>query len=105
MVDLLSDHFEVDHCADPREVLTFLRRKAYSCMITDLAMPYLSGHQVVQAVQAEYPSMPLIVMSGCASNDPRLLAVMKLGCAAILPKPLPDADEIVAAIKKAIATR
>lgn|GEM_PF-3266017 len=105
LVDLLSEDFDVDHCMDPREAMSFLRRQVYACLITDLAMPHMPGHQVVQATHAEFPQLPVIVMSGCAPNDPRLVAVVEIGCSAILPKPLPVAQDIVAAIKKAIATR
>jgi two-component system NtrC family response regulator len=82
-----------------------LRDRAFDCLMTDLAMPNMSGRQIVEAVKAEFPNLPILVMSGRATSDPEVTSVMGLGCAGILTKPLPNSEDIVQTIKKAIATR
>jgi CheY-like chemotaxis protein len=61
------------HAADAAEDgptgLALLPRQRYDLIITDLRMPHMSGWDVVEAVRQQVPRMPLIVISGFATDD------------------------------------
>jgi len=105
LADLLSDEFEVSYLIDPRQTLDQLHQSHYACLLTDLSMPHMSGKELVEMVRVDFPQLPIVVMSGRTASDPAVAEVLALGCAGILPKPLPFVEAIVEVIKKAIATR
>ncbi len=55
-------------------------------VLLDWTLPRLSGGQVVQALQACRPEVPIVVLSGMDEEDLRL-TVRDLGLAAYLQKP------------------
>lgn len=67
--------------------LNVLESTSVNVLITDLGLPVLSGNDLIQAVTAWYPGIPILVVSG--SQDPALLdAALQLGALRIHPKPL-----------------
>jgi DNA-binding NtrC family response regulator len=64
-------------------------------------MPDVDGEQVVLALRAAHPSLPVVLASGCAADDgaARLAA---LGAARFLAKPW-TAEALEAAVRGAIA--
>jgi len=41
-----------------------MKQQPYEVVITDLGMPDIDGHQVTQAIKAESPNLPVIMMTG-----------------------------------------
>jgi len=60
---------EADAAEDGPTGLALLPRQRYDLIITDLRMPHMSGWDVVEAVRQQVPRMPLIVISGFATDD------------------------------------
>ena len=52
---------------DSRAVLPLLAEQDVGVMVLDLTMPHLSGHALLEQVAADYPDIPVIVMT--ATND------------------------------------
>jgi CheY-like chemotaxis protein len=49
------------------EALEILRREAHlDLVITDQAMPRMSGTQLIEAIKAEWPGLPVILATGYA---------------------------------------
>jgi two-component system response regulator FixJ len=75
------------------------QRSRSSCVILDLAMPGLSGHDVQLSLAAHAVRTPVIVIS--AQDNPTLLAqCVADGACAMLRKPL-RAGELLEAIRRA----
>lgn len=67
--DLLSDVHEC-HTADRAEqALAYLELESYDAVITDIAMPGLSGREILKQIQETHPATPVIVISGNANED------------------------------------
>ena len=67
--------------------LDLLERTAVHVLVTDLGLPVLSGNELIQAVTAWYPGIPILVVSG--SQDPATLdAALQYGALRIHPKPI-----------------
>jgi DNA-binding NtrC family response regulator len=62
-------------------------------VVTDLAMPNLDGKGLARWLQARYPSVPLILMTG-QEFDPTALGELERIFAAVLPKPV-DMDRLL----------
>ena len=73
----------------------------FDAAVVDVAMPDLDGEEVVRALHAARPSLPVVLASGCAADDAsgRFAA---LGAARFLAKPW-TAEALEAAVRGAIA--
>jgi CheY-like chemotaxis protein len=74
-------------------------------VLTDVLLPEADGLEVIRAVQKEFPSVPLIAMSGGSARLPgtdALQLARLLRARAILPKPFSE-DDLLAAIALALA--
>jgi CheY-like chemotaxis protein len=60
--------------------------KAFDLVVTDLAMPPMTGFDVAQAVLALRPEVPVLLTSGYMRTEDRDAAVA-LGVRDVLPKP------------------
>jgi DNA-binding NtrC family response regulator len=105
--ETLSELFNSDHevhTADRAEqALTFLEFENYDAILTDLAMPGLSGRDLLDHIQQTTPNIPVIVMSGTfgAGDGPEVLA---LGAFAYFSKPF-EPREIEAAVNQALEAK
>jgi CheY-like chemotaxis protein len=61
--------YEADGAEDGGQSLALLERHLYDLVITDLQMPSMSGWDVVNAVRGRLPMMPMIMISGFATED------------------------------------
>ena len=99
--ELLSAAHEC-HTADRAEqALAYLDIQSYDVVLTDLAMPRLSGRDLLAHIQKEHPTTPVIVISGMfEKNDAR--EIINAGAFAYFAKPF-ILEEIEAAVERAIA--
>ncbi len=67
------------------EALELLKTETPEIVLTDLQMPEMDGLQLVQAVRATYPLLPVILMTGQGSEDIAIKA-LKGGAASYVPK-------------------
>ena len=66
-------------------------------VITDIEMPSIDGHQVLQNIREIAPDLPTIVISGASDEN-----VAGIEAALILRKPF-EPDELVKAVKRILA--
>lgn len=66
---LKSLGYETDDAEGGVQGLALLERLQYDVVITDLQMPNMSGWDVVKAVRGRQLTMPMIMISGSATDD------------------------------------
>jgi DNA-binding NtrC family response regulator len=99
---LLMENHEC-HTADRAEqALAFLEFENYDAILTDLAMPGLSGRELLAHVKKTQPGTPVIVISGMGSDKENELR--QLGAFAYFTKPF-QLEEIEEAVTRAINSR
>ncbi len=70
---------------DGREALAVIDRGRPDIVLTDLQMPEMDGLELVEAVHAKYPMIPVILMTAHGSEDIAIQALQK-GAASYVPK-------------------
>ncbi|MBA4136003.1 MAG: hypothetical protein C0518_01650 [Opitutus sp.] len=91
---------EVEHPVDA--VSRFARRPdAYDLVITDFAMPALSGAALIRSVRTHRPGMPIILISGFVDAE-RKQELEECGASLILRKPV-SLDELASAVRRGLA--
>jgi DNA-binding NtrC family response regulator len=101
--DLLGTTHEC-HTADRAEqALAFLEFETYDVILTDLAMPGLSGRDLLAHVQKTHPTTPVIVVSE-TFGEAEGSTLREMGAFAYCAKPL-RLEEIEDAVVRAIAAR
>jgi CheY-like chemotaxis protein len=71
--------------ADGREALDAIDREPPDIVLTDLQMPEMDGLELVQAIRARHPTVPVILMTAHGSEDIAIQALQK-GAASYVPK-------------------
>ena len=56
-------------CQDSRDVLDRLSRKDIRLVLLDLTMPHLSGQELMEMINIEYPEIVVIIISGLNQVD------------------------------------
>lgn len=101
--DLLSDKYECNTASMAEEALQYIEVETYDAILTDIAMPGLTGLELLQKIQLSNPSTPVILISGKGSEqDPK--ALMDLGAFAYVTKPF-NLDELEEVVERALTRR
>jgi len=91
--------FEVLLAYSGEEGLNYIRSRGnqVQLILLDLAMPGLSGVDVLGSIKQEYPEVPVIIMSGYITDKGEVAA---LGATDVLQKPflLSDIEELVKSV-------
>jgi CheY-like chemotaxis protein len=66
---LRSDGHAVDVARNGDEAMAMFRSRQYDVIITDQAMPHLSGVQLALAVKEISPTLPIIMMTGYGPGE------------------------------------
>jgi CheY-like chemotaxis protein/anti-sigma regulatory factor (Ser/Thr protein kinase) len=83
---LLEDAgFEVESAGDGVAALSALRKKEFDLLVTDLQMPRMDGLALVEAVRAEHPKVPVVLVTAHGSEEIAARA-LKAGAASYVPK-------------------
>jgi DNA-binding NarL/FixJ family response regulator len=83
------------------EVLERLQQDKFDVLLTDLNMPGISGAELIVRVKAQYPDLPILVLS--MHNEPHLVAgVLKAGANGYITKDC-EPDVLLTAIRKVAA--
>jgi len=83
---LLREQFEVRTFANPREVMRALEEDAPQVLVSDIRMPGSSGIDLLAAVKARHPGLPVIIMTAFSDLDSAVSAFQG-GAFEYLPKP------------------
>lgn len=100
---LRRDGFDVIGVEDGHQALEALGEHHVDLVITDLKMPRLDGMEVLKHLAAEYPRVPVIMITAHGTVDTAVEA-LKLGAFDYITKPF-DRDELRGAVMKAARTR
>jgi CheY-like chemotaxis protein/anti-sigma regulatory factor (Ser/Thr protein kinase) len=79
------DGWTAAFAADGNEALAALERQRPDVVLTDMLMPEMDGLQLVQAVHAKFPLVPVILMTAHGSEDLAIRA-LQAGAASYVPK-------------------
>lgn len=89
--------------SDSSGVLELLTQEPVAVIILDLRMPKVSGLELLPKIVAEYPDIPVILMT---ANDEieTVVEAMRMGAFDYLTKPV-DTSRLVASVRKALEMR
>jgi DNA-binding NtrC family response regulator len=90
-------------CRDSQQVLPLLAEKEIEVMLLDLWMPHVSGEELLAAAAAEFPDLPVIVVTGVNEVE-TAVRCMKSGAFEYLVKPV-DKERLLTAVGRAIEIR
>ena len=79
------DGWKAAFAGDGNEALSLLEGQRPDVVLTDMLMPEMDGLQLVQAVHAKYPLVPVILMTAHGSEDLAIRALQS-GAASYVPK-------------------
>ena len=90
-------------CGDSREVMSVLGRQEIEIMLLDLWMPHLSGEELLRQIAAEYPDVPVVIVTG-ADDVETAVTCMKQGALDYIVKPV-EKSRLVSSVKRGIELR
>jgi len=90
-------------CQDSREVIPLLKEREVELMLLDLRMPYLSGDELLPMITADFPEIPVVVITGANDVD-TAVKCMKLGAFDYMVKPV-ERSRLVGGVKRAVELR
>ncbi len=102
LYDLLSDKYECDTASMAEEALQYIAVEKYDAILTDIAMPGLTGVELLKKIQEHDSATPVILISGKGSEQAQ--ALVELGAFAYVTKPF-NLDEIEQVVERAIENR
>ena len=84
-----SEHLDFDSFASGEEFLTALPPDAQGCVVMDIRMPGLTGHDVQEGLKRRGQTIPVIALSAQDDAESRQRA-RALGAVAFFRKPVDD---------------
>jgi CheY-like chemotaxis protein len=93
---------EVRDAASGTEALALFEASAYDLVVTDLAMPGMTGWGVIEAVRQHHPAPPVIMITGSASTAD-LARARQEGVTLLLKPVMPE--ELKRAVERILDTR
>jgi len=100
---LAQEGFEVLAAENGREALDLLSTKSPDLVLCDLVMPVMGALEVLEEVKANYPDLPLIIITGHGTVANAVEAMQK-GAFDFVTKPF-RADHLVLIINRALQNR
>ena len=88
---------------DPRQVFPLLEKQEVELVLLDLIMPHLSGSEILERLNRDYPSLPVIMVTG-VSEVHIVVQCMKQGAFDYVQKPV-DAGRLLPSVRRAIEVR
>ena len=98
-----SRRFFVEACSSGYGAIDLLHKQDFDLIVTDLKMPGMSGIEVLKAVKALQPNVPVIIITGYATVDTAVEA-MKNGAFDYLSKPF-SPDQFLEKVEEALKER
>lgn len=90
-------------CHDSRDVMALLSNREIEVMLLDLRMPHIAGEKLLPMITADYPEIPVVVVTG--SNDvDTAVKCMQSGAFDYLLKPV-EKSRLIGGVKRAVELR
>ncbi|AJR06954.1 nitrogen regulation protein NR(I) [Photobacterium gaetbulicola] len=86
--------------ANADSVVEALERSVPDVLVSDIRMPGMDGFSLLKVLQADYPTLPVIIMTAHSDLDAAVNAYQE-GAFEYLPKPF-DIDEAVSLVERAV---
>ena len=104
--DMLSRHFryqgyDVETAENGIEALEILDQASYQVVISDIAMPKMTGVQLLEAIRQQHPMIHCIMMTGFVTLE-NALACMQQGADTCIFKPFESLVELQSAVEDAV---
>ncbi|MFO0581260.1 MAG: sigma-54 dependent transcriptional regulator [Anaeromyxobacter sp.] len=96
---LRREGYEVTTAGDGEQALAVLQKTPVHVVVTDLVMPRLGGMELLRKVAADFPDVPVILITAHGSVD-SAVAALKAGAFDYITKPF-EQDELRKVIAKA----
>ncbi len=96
---LKREGYEVTTAGDGEQALLVMQKMPVHVVVTDLVMPKLGGLELLERVSADFPDVPVIVITAHGSVD-TAVAALKSGAFDYITKPF-EQDELKKVIAKA----
>ncbi len=90
----------ISTCSDSRKLLPLLAEQEAGVVVLDLQMPYFSGTDLLKEITANYPQLPVIIVTAANQLD-TAVDCMKAGAFDYQVKPV-EINRLVATVKKAL---
>lgn len=81
----------VEEAFDVDAALQKMKLNKYDLILLDLKMPKRSGMEVLRSIRAQYPDVPVVMVTGYASIETAIEAT-KLGAFDFIPKPFTPSE-------------
>lgn len=101
--ELLSEQYTCQTAGTADEAFARLSEKPYDLVLTDIAMPGISGLDLLGRVLQQYPKTPVIVISGISDQE-HVQGLLKLGAFDFLLKPF-RLEVVEKSVKRALERR
>ncbi len=100
---LTGEGHEVEEALDGAEGLRLFGERPPDVVLTDINMPGLDGHDVIEAIRMQHPDVPIIAISGGGpvGKEELLLKASALGADQIIMKPF-EFRQLVGAVERAL---
>lgn len=84
---LLKAHvgWEIQEVPSATDAIQAIRQECPHLVITDLAMPGMSGLELVTTLRQEFPQLPVVIMTGVGTDETAMQS-LKSGAASYVPK-------------------
>jgi len=98
---LAGEGYSVREAVDGWEALELIKREpsGFACVVSDIVMPRLNGVQLMENLALIRPELPVILMSGYASNQLEGFGIA-VPCS-VLAKPFP-AERLVQEVRRCL---
>lgn len=83
------------------DALDFCRKRQPVAVVTDLAMPGLDGGRLAHGIKLQYPSVPVLLLTGHDLDGP-LIDRLRTTFSAVLPKPV-DPERLLRVLAQTLA--
>ncbi len=92
--------FEVDGVRTGKEAMLKIRKKRYSCIVSDLFLPDVSGMEVLKEAKKFYSTIPFIIITAFSTVE-RAVSAIKEGAYDFIAKPF-DIEHLAHKIELAV---
>jgi DNA-binding NtrC family response regulator len=90
-------------CHDSRDVMPLLSSQEIEVMLLDLRMPHISGEELLPMVTADYPEIPVVIITGANDVD-TAVKCMQHGAFDYMVKPV-EKSRLIGGVKRAVELR